>query len=187
MTEIEDLVHRADLDGLVRLVDTFCAAADWAALFELRNRSRRRHDRPPAVAGSDARRVPAGAVGAGRMGRTRARRGERPVHDRTADRGRRAASSIQRPAAHLPDGPRVGFIAHECALRGQSIATGGNPLEIPFELQPWEPQYALAEYSDEGVAAEAPPLPRAAQFMVMPVAAGCEHLDDAEVNLPCVS
>ena len=40
VSEIDDLIHRADLDGLVRLVDTLCADADWPALLELRNRSR---------------------------------------------------------------------------------------------------------------------------------------------------
>ena len=43
MTELDDLdaiIHRADLDGLVRLVDTLCAEANWPLLLELRNRSR---------------------------------------------------------------------------------------------------------------------------------------------------
>ena len=40
MSEIDDLVHRADLDGLVRLIDRFCASADWAELSELRSRTR---------------------------------------------------------------------------------------------------------------------------------------------------
>ncbi len=40
VSEVDDLVHRADLDGLVRLVDKFCSNADWATLLELRTRSR---------------------------------------------------------------------------------------------------------------------------------------------------
>ena len=35
MSELDDLVHRADLDGLVRLVDTLCATRDWSTLLEL--------------------------------------------------------------------------------------------------------------------------------------------------------
>ncbi|MEY2523101.1 MAG: hypothetical protein QOJ66_1666, partial [Ilumatobacteraceae bacterium] len=40
VSEVDDLVHRADLDGLVRLVDKLCTNADWPALLELRNISR---------------------------------------------------------------------------------------------------------------------------------------------------
>src|SRR3954447_15955029 len=36
----DDLVQRADLDGLVRMVDSLCASRDWPALLELRNRSK---------------------------------------------------------------------------------------------------------------------------------------------------
>ena len=34
------VIHRADLDGLVRMVDTLCAGTEWSSLLELRNRSR---------------------------------------------------------------------------------------------------------------------------------------------------
>ena len=77
-------------------------------LLELRNRSRSRgRDRPAAVAGGDAGRVPAGAVGSRRMGGAGARRGQRPVHDRPADRGRRPA-------------PQFGDLARRVARRAAS-------------------------------------------------------------------
>ncbi|HEX3088033.1 MAG TPA: DUF6183 family protein, partial [Ilumatobacteraceae bacterium] len=85
--------------------------------------------------------------------------------------------------AALPQSPRLGFIAHECALRGQVVAADtANPLEIPFELQPWEPEYCLAEYSDEGVTGPAPPLPTPAEFATVPADVG-EVVDDPEVTL----
>src|SRR4051812_14783860 len=40
VTPLDELVHRADLDGLVRMVDSLCASRDWEVLLELRNRSR---------------------------------------------------------------------------------------------------------------------------------------------------
>jgi hypothetical protein len=83
----------------------------------------------------------------------------------------------------LPQGPRLGFIAHECALRGQLIpADVANTLDIPFELQSWEPEYGLAEYTDEGVSAPAPALPDSATFTAMPADA-VERVDDPEVIL----
>ncbi|HZX55561.1 MAG TPA: DUF6183 family protein, partial [Ilumatobacteraceae bacterium] len=86
-----------------------------------------------------------------------------------------------RPA--LSDGPRLGFIAHECALRGQSVADDvPNPLEIPFALQLWEPSYALADYSDEGLDAPAPRLPGSTSFLTVP-AGECKVVDDPDVEL----
>src|SRR4029078_837045 len=83
----------------------------------------------------------------------------------------------------LPDGPRGGFIAHECALRGQAVSSKlSNPLDIPFELQPWEPQYCLANYSDDGVSAPAPHLPAVSECEPMPSHGG-EVIDDPEVAL----
>ena len=38
--DLDVLVHRADLDGLVRLLDARCAARDWADVLETRDRAR---------------------------------------------------------------------------------------------------------------------------------------------------
>jgi len=40
LDELDAIIHRADLDGLVRLVDTLCAEANWPLLLKLRNHSR---------------------------------------------------------------------------------------------------------------------------------------------------
>ncbi len=86
--------------------------------------------------------------------------------------------------SRLADGPRLGFIAHECALRGQPIAGDlANPLDIPFDLQPWEPLYCLAEYGDEGIDAPAPPLPDPSDRAPMSTAESVERLDDPAVDL----
>ena len=37
---ITDLVHRADLDGLVRLIDSFTTDREWSELLRLRDRAR---------------------------------------------------------------------------------------------------------------------------------------------------
>ena len=153
MSEIEDLVHRADLDGLVRLVDRFCSDADWGALVDEVAQplpQRRQHwQAAEAVAGSDAGRVTTRPLwapaewaalvldegsGTFTIG---------PLTEVVAQHHR-----FDELHARLPGGPRLGFVAHECALRGQSISNEvANPLEIPFELQPWEPAYGPGEYS----------------------------------------
>ena len=60
----------------------------------------------------------------------------------------------------LEPGPRSAIVAHERALRGDSVADDlPDVLDIPTRLQPWEPAYPLATYSDSGLEAPPPDLP----------------------------
>jgi hypothetical protein len=184
VSEVDDLVHRADLDGLVRLVDKLCTNADWPALLELRNISR-------AAVTTGRQLWPAATLAEYRLALWAPAEWATQVLDEES--GRFTIGPLTEVVAEnhqfsdlrsaLPDGPRVGFIAHECALRGQVLpADLANPLDIPFELQPWEPQYCLAEYSDDGLSAPAPHLPAASEFEPMPSEGG-EVIDDPEVAL----
>jgi hypothetical protein len=184
LSEVDDLIHRADLDGLVRMVDRVCADDDWQALLELRNRSR-------AAVATGRQLWPVATLAEYRLALWAPAEWAAQVLDEASGRftiGPLTEVVAQRHElddlwAALPQGPRLGFIAHECALRGQVVATDlANPLEIPFELQPWEPAYRLADYSNDGVSAPAPPLPIASEFAWMP----CEvasFVDDPEVTL----
>jgi hypothetical protein len=184
LSEIDDLVHRADLDGLVRLIDKLCAAQDWSALLDLRNRCR--------SATTTGRQVwPAATLAEYRLALWAPAEWASEVLDEGS--GRFTIGPLTEVVAQnhefrdlraaLPDGPRLGFIAHECALRGQSIPDDvPNPLEIPFAQQTWEPRYSPAEYSDEGLAAPAPPLPKSSEFVTMPGAAA-DVIDDPDVAL----
>lgn len=186
MSEVDDLVHRADLDGLVRLVDKFCANADWAALLELRNRSR-------AAVVTGRQLWPVATLAEYRLALWAPAQWAASVLDEES--GMFTIGPLTEVVAQnhrfeelrplLVDGPRLGFIAHECALRGQPISADvGNPLDIPFDRQGWEPQYCLAEYSDDGVSAPAPPLPpSSASPATMPTAGGGERVDDPAVEL----
>ncbi len=69
-----------------------------------------------------------------------------------------------------------------CAASG-SRADIANPLDIPFDVQPWEPAYGVAEYSDDGIDAPAPRLPRSAEFEAVPSAGGGEVVDDPDVTV----
>jgi hypothetical protein len=63
---------------------------------------------------------------------------------------------------HLPHDPRTSFVAYECAIRGQYIDNTEDlfeALEIPFSIGEWEPQYALADYRDNGAQFPSPLLP----------------------------
>jgi hypothetical protein len=184
VSEVDDLVHRADLDGLVRLVDKLCANAEWPALLELRNSSR-------AAVVTGRQLWPAATLAEYRLALWAPAEWATQVLDEES--GRFTIGPLTEVIAEnhqfselraaLPEGPRVGFIAHECALRGQMLpADLPNPLDIPFELQPWEPQYCLAEYGDQGLSVPAPHLPAASEFSSMPTEGG-EVIDDPEVAL----
>jgi Family of unknown function (DUF6183) len=184
LSGLDDLIHRADLDGLVRMVDALCAGRDWQALLELRKRSR-------AAVTTGRQLWPVATLAEYRLALWAPAEWATLVLDE--DSGRFTIGPLTEVVAQghefgdlciaLPEGPRLGFIAHECALRGQRIPDEVvNPLEIPFELQSWEPRYCLAEYSDDGISAPAPALPGSSEF-VPTSSAGAAVIDDPDVTL----
>ena len=132
MTHSTTLIHRADLDGLVRMIDDRCSARDWPGLLRVRDRSRHAVEhRPPALAGGHARRVPLGAAGHPGARRRRARRDRRavrPVHDRTAHRGRRPAPHVGRAAFRARPRARV---PRSSPTSGCCAASGSRPTTCP--------------------------------------------------------
>jgi hypothetical protein len=188
LSELDDLdaiIHRADLDALVRLVDTLCTNADWSLLLELRNRSQ-------AAVSTGRQLWPAATLAEYRLALWAPAEWATQVLDEES--GRFTIGPLTEVVAQhhqfdelrtsLPDGPRCGFIAHECSLRGQSLPLDlANPLEIPYEIQPWEPRYCLAEYTDEGITAHAPPVPGSSQFVPMQAPLDVEVIDDPDVTL----
>ncbi len=89
-------------------------------------------------------------------------------------------------APHLDAVPIATFIAHERAIRGETIppdALASLPpvLDIPAALQPWEPSYPISVYSDAG--AEHPE-PGTSGTMVDAVPRpGAEVVDDDSTEL----
>ncbi|CAN5614788.1 hypothetical protein BH10ACT2_BH10ACT2_08960 [soil metagenome] len=166
MTAIEELVQRADLDGLVRMVDSLCASKQWDVLADLRNQSR-----DAVLTGRQL--WPAATLAEYRLALWAAPAWAAQMLDESS--GRFTIGPLTEVAAQhhayeelapfLDGGPRTGFVAHERALRGETIPDDTpNPLDIPFEIQGWEPEYCLATYSDDGVDAPAPTLPAADRF-----------------------
>jgi Family of unknown function (DUF6183) len=185
VTELDDLVHRADLDGLVRLIDRLCTDKEWATLLDLRNQCR-------AAVTTGRQLWPAATLSEYRLALWAPAEWVADVLDE--DSGMFTLGPLTEVVAQrhqfihlrtvLPDGPRLGFIAHECALRGQSIPTDlANPLEIPFAIQPWEPWYCLAEYSDEGLDAPSPTVPNSAAFVPIGAVDRAAAIEDPEVVL----
>jgi hypothetical protein len=185
--DLDELIHRADLDGLVRLIDARCSARDWEGLLRLRDRTR-----SAVLTGRQL--WPAATLAEYRLALWSPSEWATTVLDEES--GRFTIGPLTEVVAqhhdlaslraHLPAGPRLGFIAHERAVRGEIVDPDGliDVLDLPFELQPWEPAYALATYSDDGIDAPSPALPIADRF-VAATGTPAPEVDDDQV-IPAV-
>lgn len=183
--EIDELVHRADLDGLVRLIDSYGSSRQWDQVLAVRDRSR-------AALQTGRQLWPAATLAEYRLALWAPPEWAARVLDEES--GRFTIGPLTEVVAqhhglaelrpHLADSPRLGFIAHERALRGEVIPDDvPNPLELPFALQPWEPAYALATYSDAGLEAPAPPMVDADRFVPITCDVPGDEIDDDAVQL----
>lgn len=164
---LDELVHRADLDGLVRLIDDRTATADWAGLLRARDRTRAAVDTGRQV-------WPAATLAEYRLALLAPPEYVAAVLDETDGMsGRFTIGPLTEVAAQyhtwdelapvLDLGPRAAFVAHERVLRGDDVDAPDLPavLDLPTRLYPWEPQYALATYQDADAEFPRPPLPTA--------------------------
>jgi len=154
---LDELIHRADLDGLVRMIDERCSTRDWDGLLRVRDRARHAVDTGRQL-------WPAATLAEYRL----ALLAPPPIVAAVLDEsdglsGRFTIGPLTEVAAQdhtwadlapvLDRGPRAAFVAQERVLRGEIIAaTADLPavLELPLEIQPWEPEYSLAVYTDAG-------------------------------------
>lgn len=157
--DLDELVHRADLDGLVRLVDARCESRDWTGLRRLRDRSRAavatgRQLWPAATLAEYRLALLAPASWAvGVLDESSGRFTIGPLSEVVAQHHRwdELAPELRARAGEV--GPRAVYVAHERALRGDVVADGdldGFPpaLEVPVMPRPWEPTYQVATYHD---------------------------------------
>ncbi len=182
---LDELIHRADLDGLVRLIDARTSTRDWEGLLRLRDRAR-------AALNTGRQLWPAATLAEYRLALWAPAEWAARVLDEES--GRFAIGPLTEVAAQghtfeelaavLPAGPKLGFIAHERAMRGEAIpGEAPNPLDLPFTLQAWEPTYQVATYSDDGLDAPAPPLPPPAAFRHVEIHRQAQIVDDTSVTL----
>ena len=159
---LDALIARVDLDGLVRLVDDRCSSRDWPGLLLLRDRCR-------AATLTGRQLWPAATLAEYRLALLAPPEWAATVIDEES--GRFTIGPLSEVVAQhhtfadlwpfLPAGPRAGFVAHERVLRGEIIdpaitALLTDVLELPYELQSWEPMYEVAEYGDVDMTAPSP-------------------------------
>lgn len=186
--ELDDLIHVVDLDGLITLVDRRCTDGDWAGLLRLR-------DRCSAAAVETGRQLwPAATLAEYRLALLAPDEWAAVVLD--GESGRFTIGPLSEVVAvdhtwaglapHLDAVPVATFIAHERAIRGESIpsddlATLPPVLDIPAALQPWEPAYPVSGYSDVG--AEHPEPPVSGVLVDVTTPEHCTVIDDDSTNL----
>lgn len=186
--ELDDLIQVVDLDGLVRMVDDRCSSADWAGLLRVR-------DRCAAATVQTGRQLwPAATLAEYRLALLAPDEWAATVLD--GESGRFTIGPLSEVAAvhhswaglgpHLDAAPIATFIAHERAIRGESIppdrlAALPPVLDIPGSLQPWEPSYPTSTYSDGG--AEHPEPDVSGDLVEVTPRAGATIVDDVTTEL----
>jgi hypothetical protein len=185
---LDGLIHSVDLDGLVRLVDERCSDRDWEGLLRLR-------DRCAAATRETGRQLwPAATLAEYRLALLAPPEWAATVLDGEAGRftiGPLSEVAAQHHtwaelASHLPPVPVALYVAHERALRGESIdpaSLSGLPpvLDIPANPRPWEPAYSVPTYSDAGVEHDEPASTGTVQSV--DVAGDAERIDDDATEL----
>jgi len=160
--ELDLLVSRADLDGLIRLIDASCDTREWARLRAIgqaaRDAVRTGRQLWPAATLADYRtallapaewaaQVVTDEVGQFSLG---------PLTEVVAQH-----HTWDELVPHLPPGPARSFVAHERVLRGDLIDDPSiEPvLDLPLRLEAWEPAYPLAVYKPNDAVFDPPTLP----------------------------
>jgi hypothetical protein len=182
---VAETVATGDLDALVRLVDGLCSSREWGEVVRLRDRSRLALERGlqlwPAAEYAEYRLAldapgefagPVVREGAGRFALG-------PLWEVAASTHEWAAL-----APHLPEGAPRAMAAHERVVRGEDLtdAVGIDPgiLEVPLQLQSWEPSYPPGVYRPDKADFPTPPAPAMTSLAIGE--AGGELDDDESVE-----
>ncbi len=180
--DLDALIHSADLDNLVRMIDNRCSDRDWSGLLRLRDRSRSAVDTGRQL-------WPAATLAEYRLALLAPAEFVAAVLDESDGlSGRFTIGPLTEVAAQnhswgdlenmLTPGPRASFVAHERAIRGEPVATPdlAPVLDIPTRIQPWEPTYSVATYHENEAEFPAPDLPD--DWESIEAVPGAEELDD---------
>lgn len=180
--DLDALIHRGDLDALVRMIDDRCATRDWSGLLRLRDRARQ--------AVQTGRQLwPAATLAEFRLALHATPEFAAVVLDESDGlSGRFTVGPLTEVAAQhhtwgdlgplLDRGPRAALVAHERVIRGEPVTDRDLPevLDVPLALQVWEPDYSPATYGDDGAEFPMPDLPD--DWSDVEVSTGAEQLDD---------
>ncbi len=145
-----DLIESSDLNGLIRYVDGLVAAGDWDAMVDMRDRCLEAVERGKQLWGvaqfvEYRMALDADAEHAGRVIREGAGRFTLgPLWEVAA-----STHPWEELAPHVPDARLRTLVGYERVIRGEEVPAAEvdrSVLDVPLELQPWEPAYPVAAY-----------------------------------------
>jgi hypothetical protein len=158
-----EAIEGSDTDGLLRIIDGHCAAANWEALVGLRSLMAEALTRGRQLWGVDQHiRYRLALEGPSQLAAEvvvegPARFALGPLTEVAANR-----HTFFDLEPHLPPGPERSLIAHERALAGESIDPAQidqTVIELPITLAGWEPSYPRPEYKSDRVESHPPAIP----------------------------
>ena len=181
---VQDLIEAADMNGLLRAVDSLCANRDWDGLVDIADRCEEAVERGkqlwPIADHIDYRlalEAPGDLAASVLEGSSRFALG--PLTEVAASR-----HQWSELADHI-DSPQVAaFVAQERVLRREVL--DGDPrahhdiLELPLHLEAWEPGYTLATYRSNVVEIAEPWDPKA-RLIDTVLTPDVEELDEDEL------
>ena len=165
MNLLAEAVEEGDPTKLLKLVNHLCKSGDWDDLVELKALCRHAVDRGKqlwAVADHIGYRLALEAPGewAGPMVLEGAGRFTLGPFPEVAA----ARHTWTELAPHLPTGPARAVTAHERVVRGEDLSRlsgiDRTVVELPLQLQEWEPAYPMATYHADQTEFPSPELPR---------------------------
>ncbi|MGH9023010.1 MAG: hypothetical protein ACRDV9_07915 [Acidimicrobiia bacterium] len=181
---LDSLIAGNDLDELVREVDRRTGANDWPGLLRLRDRCQSALERgfqlwPVASLAEYRLALRSPGKWAARITREGAGRfALGPLSEVAA-----STHAWSELAPHLQPGPLAGVCAHERVVRGEDLSRVdvpfGDVFDLPLVLEPWEPRWPVATYSDNEIHAPRPGLPT---LCAAPLSKPGERLDDPEAE-----
>lgn len=183
--QYQELIEAADMNGLLRAVDSLCATRDWDGLVELADRCEEALERGkqlwPIADHIDYRLAleAPGDYAASVLDGKPSRFALGPLTEVAASTHPWAelADHIELPQA-------AAFVAQERVLRREVL--DGDPranpemLELPLHLEDWEPGYTLATYRSNVVEIAEPWDPKA-RLVPTEIRTGADELDEAEI------
>jgi hypothetical protein len=178
------LVEQGDLNALTAQIDSLCFDNCWEYVVDLRDRCRAALQRGkqlwPAAAYAEYRMALDGppSVAASVLDSPAERFTLGPFAEIIA-----STHTIVDLSGYLGSSPSAGIVAHERVVRGETITNTNwlgsfaDVLDVPLQLQDWEPAYCVAEYLPS-IARFPAPLPKVTYVDV--ACDGGRVLDDRE-------
>lgn len=156
-------IEGSDTDELIRVVDGLCEIREWDTLIELRRRCDEAVTRGKQLWGvSEFIRYRLALDAPGRWAGPVVSEGESRFTLGPLTEVAASTKTWGELDPHLAPGPHRAMVAHERVVRGETLLDADvdpHVLELPLDLEPWEPAYEIPRYRSDRLEVGTPPAP----------------------------